>query len=134
MFPHPPVVVGLTLCHDVKVDHPSLEHTAVRCFTRLRANPFPANPPSFCVFATLTDGEGEETLTLTVTRQADQQEEVRRIDLPVRFPDRLHVLRCIVRVSRCGFPAPGVYLFTLFMDGEWLAQSALHVLPLEAER
>jgi hypothetical protein len=36
-----------------------------------------------------------------------------------------------IRAQRCSFPAPGEYLCTLLLNGEWLAQRRLRVAEKE---
>lgn len=127
MLSHPPVVVGLTLCRDVRVDPTSLDTTLIRSFTGLPVDSFPGTGRPFCAFAVLTDGDGNGDLDLIVTKLDDPMVVARRIRLPLRFRDRLQLVQCVIRVSRCAFPSPGLYLFSLYADGEWLAQKSLRV-------
>jgi hypothetical protein len=50
----------------------------------------------------------------------------------VRFTDRPGFVECVFRFNRFPFPGPGVYLFGLYLDGEWAAQRALRVYTREA--
>jgi hypothetical protein len=127
MLSHPPVIVGLTICRDVQVDPTSLDTSLIRSFTGLAVDSFPGGGQPFCVFAVLTDGAGSGDLELIVTKLDEPMEVARRIRLPLRFRDRLQLVQCVVRVNHCVFPSPGLYLFSPYADGEWLAQKAIRV-------
>jgi hypothetical protein len=129
MFAHPPVAVGLTVCRDVTVERPTQSLTLVRLFSHLAADSFPYDPGPFYAFAVLTDGYGEGQLELVVTKLDDPMLNASRSKLLLRFPDPLRRVECIIRVPNCTFPSPGVYLFGLYADGEWLAQTPVHVRP-----
>ena len=46
----------------------------------------------------------------------------------MRFPDHLAQLGVLFRMSAFVFPEPGPYLFTLLVDGAWVAHRKLHVV------
>src|SRR5262249_33631572 len=51
-------------------------------------------------------------------------------------PDRVSVVAEVVyhlRSHRCVFPAPGLYQFTLMVDGDWVAQRRLRVYKREIQ-
>lgn len=134
MVKHQPLVVGLTICHDVSRDPGRGEVSIHRSFTGIACEFFPAALTPFCVHCCLTDGEGTGELMLTVTSLADPMEEARRIVHPIRFRERLDLIDCVIRVNRCVFPAAGMYSVSLFLDGEWLAQRSLRVYLREEFR
>lgn len=125
MFPHPPVVVGLTIAQDIRYHSNSGNYSVIEAFNGLSGERFPLSVSPFAVLVTLTDAEGEGRLELVVTKLDDPMVEARRIYRTVRFKDRLQLLACVIRVERCIFPSPGVYLLTLSIDGEWLAHRSL---------
>jgi hypothetical protein len=127
MLLHPPVIVGLTICRDVQIDPASLDISLLHSFTGLAVDSFPGSGRPFCVVAVLTDGAGSGELELIVTKLDDPMEVARRIRLPLRFRDRLQLVQCVIRVNHCDFPSSGLYLFSLYADGEWLAQKAIRV-------
>lgn len=121
-----PVVVGLTIARDV-TRGPSGNLSVAKSYTGLRVGGFPAPVPPFSVLVTLTDGEGAGKLELRVTKLDDPMLEARRLSLPLQLHDRLQQLECPIRVGNCVFPSPGIYLFCLFLDDEWIAQRSLRV-------
>jgi hypothetical protein len=57
----------------------------------------------------------------------DTGEEVYSREGLVHFPDRLRVIDYRIRLKNCPFPAPGWYLFTVTVDGEWVAHRRVRV-------
>jgi hypothetical protein len=122
----PPIALGLTLCEKVIVEEGTKNVTLVSTFTKLRVDQFPTGPQRFVVFAVLTDGLGDGTIELVITR-LETDEAIYTYRNRLRFPDRLTEVRVLMRVNECSFPAPGRYQFTLLIDGDWLAQCHLQV-------
>ncbi len=67
MLPQP-IVVGLTLCEKIIVEEGTKTVSLVSCFTKLGVDVFPTPPERVCVYAALTDGFGEGTIDLLITR------------------------------------------------------------------
>jgi hypothetical protein len=121
-----PRAQGLTLCDYVIREEGTGNISLVNTFTRMRTLAFPSTPRPFCVFAALTDGQGEGNLELTVTN-FHTDEEILNVRRPIRFPDRFVDVRVIIRLNQCSFPQAGVYLFTLSIDDESIAQRRIRV-------
>ncbi len=121
-----PNVVGLTLCEQVITDASTRNLTLVNTFTRLRCSTFPSPPQRFVVGTVLTDGLGDGTMSLVVSR-LDTLDEVAQRRWRMRFADPLRIIRVIVRMRNVSFPVPGQYQLALFADEEWLAQTVLQV-------
>jgi hypothetical protein len=117
----PPVAVGLTICDYVIVEAKPNKITLVGGMTRLGLKHFPSVAPPFHVFATFTDGLGDATLKLVITR-LDTDEDVYTRQTRIRFQDKFSTVQVSFRVRDCQFPEPGWYFFTLLVDGEWVAQ------------
>jgi hypothetical protein len=101
-------------------------------FASIRAPEFPLLRPQFCVFAALTDGQGEATAQLSVTH-LETDREVYTLLRGLRFPDRFTEVRILFRLLEFRFPAPGSYLFTLLIDGEWAAHRRIRVYQAAQE-
>jgi hypothetical protein len=122
-----PLVLGLTICRDFIRDPDSGNYTVVRSFTGSPVDSFPGVSEPFCVFAILTEGFGEVPTELVVTYFGKEIFEYAQIRGSVRFADPLKLVDCVFRFQKFPFPEPGVYLFTLLVDGEWAAQKAVRV-------
>jgi len=120
------VALGLTLCDYVIVEEKTKKVSLIGCFTGIAANHFPAAVQPFSVFAVLTDGLGDATIKLSVSR-LDTQEEVLTRQMAYRFPDRLVEVRVHFRITQAVLPDPGWYQCTLFVDGQWVAHRRVNV-------
>jgi hypothetical protein len=121
-----PNVVGLTLCEQVVTDANTRNVTLVNSFGRLRCSTFPSPPQRFVVSTVLTDGLGDASMGLVVSR-LDTLAEVAERHWRMRFTDPLRVVRLILRFAELSFPVAGAYQFSLSADGEWIAQTILQV-------
>lgn len=125
MVPNP-VVLGLAVCEQVIVEEKTKNVTLVSCFTKLRVDAFPSPPQRLAVFAAFRDGHGTAKLELVIF-STESGEEIDAIHSTIQFPDRLTEVRAVFHLRRCVFPAPGRYLFTIRIDGEWMAQREIKV-------
>ena len=125
-----PVALGLTLCDYVIVEEKTKKVSLIGTFTGIRVSDFPSAPQPFSAYAMLTDGLGDASITLTVSRM-DTAEEIYRREMTSRFSDKLAELRVHFRVLNCQFPSAGWYQFSLLVDGEWVAQRLVRVTLVE---
>jgi hypothetical protein len=125
-----PTVVGLILCEQVIIEENTRNVTLVNSFSRLRFPSFPASPQQFVVYTVLTDGLGDGTISLVVSR-LDTLEDVYAHDWPVEFTDPLRRVRLVMRPTGLSFPEPVRYQVSLLADGEYLAQCVLRVVSEE---
>jgi len=127
------VVVGLTVCHDITRD-PSGDLTITRSFTGMAVPRFPAVGFPFCVLLTLTDGGGDGLLEFVITKHDDPMIELPRRSYRLAFHDTLQLIECAIRSGHCAFPSAGHYVFSVFLDGEWLAQKSIRIYSTETGR
>ena len=124
----PPTVVGLTVCRDFLREPASGNYSVIRSFTGYPLDSFPGTGEPFRVFAILTSGHGEADAELVVTWFGDEEvAEYARVRGRVPFPDPIRLVECVFRFDSFPFPGPGIYLFTLLLDGEWAAQRSIRV-------
>jgi hypothetical protein len=116
-----PNVVGLTLSELVITDANSRNVSLVNTFSRLRCSVFPSPPQRFVVSTVLTDGLGDATMVMVVSRMDTLEELVDR-HWRMRFIDPLRVVRLILRFSELSFPV-GRALPVQFVS-EWRMASA----------
>ncbi len=129
MFPRP-IALGMTLCEKVIVEKGTENISLVSTFNKMSVRQLPSVPRPFAVFAMVTDGMGDGTIDLVVTRQ-DSDQVIYALRQRVRFPDRLTEVRILFQVNACSFPAAGVYQFSLLVDEQWLAHRRLHIVLKE---
>lgn len=125
-----PVALGLTLCDAVIIEQGTNKASLIGTFSTFRAGQFPFTPLPFCVFAPLTDAQGDADVSLTIER-LESNERIEEASQRVRFPGRFAEVRVLFRLATCTFPQSGTYLFTLLVDGEWVAHRRVRVLPRE---
>jgi hypothetical protein len=124
-----PLALGLSICEDVVVEPASGDVSLIRSFTGLPVGQFPSVARSFCIVSALTDGLGEADASLQVGRFAEAYQEVYRVQSKLDFPDPLRIVYYVMRLTHCPLPGPGIYLFTLSLNGSWVAQRSLRVYP-----
>src|SRR5438445_463935 len=107
-----PNAVGLILCHWVIVEENTRNVTLANSCQRLELSEFPSRPDPFAVYTILTDGLGQITLELVVSRN-DTLEEIYTKSFTTDFKDPLRQLRLWWHVRACTFKVPGRYQFGL---------------------
>jgi hypothetical protein len=117
----PPIALGLVLCQGSIIEEKTRNVTLVNTFVRHDVEEFPSPPQRFTVFSVITDGQGDATIDLVVTRLATG-EEIFAQRVPWNFPNRLTEVRLLYKITQCRFPAPGLYQVTILVDGDWIAQ------------
>ena len=127
-MPQRPTAISLMLCDQVVFEQGTQKPYLLGVFTGVAADAFPTLPQRFDLFAALTDGLGEVTITLSVAR-LDTDQEIYSQKMRVRFPDPMLVVNLRFRVRRLIFDAPGTYLFALTVDDEEIAARRVRVYP-----
>lgn len=129
----PPIALGLILCDYAILEAGTAKVSLIGTFTKRTVAVLPSEPEPFFVFAALTAGYGDATITLTLTR-LDTDDEVLTRDLTrIHFPDKLEEVQLLVQVEDWSFPAAGWYEFALLVDGEGIAQRRLEVTMSEEQ-
>ena len=106
--------------------------TVVNAFTRRTAGSFPAEPFPFMVLALLTDGLGEGTVDVVISRP-DTEENLYRRTASYRFTDPLATVQVTLRVRHFSFPEPGRYQVAVKIDNELFAHRNLQLVLEENE-
>jgi hypothetical protein len=122
-----PNAVGLIICRFVIVEEKTRNVTLVNSFQRLAVEEFPSLPTPFAVYAVLTDGLGDMSLDLIVSRN-ETLEAIYTRSFQMTFQDPLRQVRLTWQVRSCSFPAAGAYQFGLQAEGEPITQSVLQVM------
>ncbi len=119
-----PTAVGLVLCQQAVIEEKTRNVTLVNCFNRRAQESFPTPAQSFTVYAVLTDGLGDMTLSLSVA-PLDTLVPMATHSRKVKFTNPLQELRLLASTKSFSFPKPGRYQVSLLADGEVLAQRVL---------
>jgi hypothetical protein len=124
--PHP-VTIGVHLCDYLLIEEATRKFSLIGLLRKWSSETFPFAVPPFFVFSLLTDCEGMGRLEFIATR-LETDEEVYHWTARGRFPNRLRQSHLYFRILNCTLPAPGIYLFTLSVDGAFLAQYRVPVM------
>ena len=122
----PPICPGLTICNYVLIEERTTKVSTIGAFNVFRAKAFPFSPLPFCVFTILTGGHGDAAVELMVT-DLESDEEVVSVSSAMRFRERFSEVRVLFRLSAIQFLKAGAYLFTLLVDGDWVAHKRVRV-------
>ena len=86
---------------------------------------YPYSTQRISVFAQLVNGLGEVPFFVDV-RHAETEELVFTTNTyKLVFPSRSIVVQMAMRIEGCNFPLPGLYLFQLFCDNNWVCDTGL---------
>ena len=121
-----PVAQGMFFCDQLIIEQGTLKASAIGMFEGQSADRFPAFLSPFTVFALLSGGLGQGTMSLEVAR-LDTGEVVFRQDDEWTFGDKLEQLRYVLHLQGLILPEPGAYQFTLLADDQWVAQKRLRM-------
>jgi hypothetical protein len=126
-----PVPRPLLLCEEVLYDSPrGLFHT-VGVFNALRSSanpPFPYQHSSLCVFAQLSDCQGQVPSRIDIVEAATLEPIFQSSTHSLVFRSRSSVVNAVFRIHNCSFPRPGVYWVQLYCHGVFLVDQVLHLL------
>jgi hypothetical protein len=127
-----PVAIGLLLCDQAIYEEGTRNATLVNTFSTITVDGFPSLPISFTIFAMLTDGVGDVTISLTITHLESDEIVFQRAE-QARFRDPFVEVRLRCRVQNFVVPAAGTYVVMILADGQWVAQRRLEVLEGEVD-
>lgn len=119
-----PTAVSLVTCEQVIVEEYTRNLTIVNSFTHRTMRSFPSEPISFFVFALLTDGLGDTSFDVVISR-LDTMEELFQRSVSYRFTDPLELVRFQLRIRNFSFPVPGRYHVALEAGKELIAERVL---------
>jgi hypothetical protein len=123
-----PIGQALLVCDQIITDAPTNKKSLIGVFNNLMALSFPVLHPSMCVFAALTNGNGQMEATLRCTVDA---EEVMKASGRIEFPDPNQVIELVFNLRGIVFPRPGMYTFELLCDGEFVIEKRFQVTKVE---
>ena len=121
-----PVAVGRWLCERVLIEQGTTNPSLIAAFTGLGVEQFPARPLPFSVFSTLTDAEGQGTISLRFN-SLESGEMIYRSDRGILVSDRLTTVNVHFRVERVVFPEAGFYEVSLHVDDDLVTARRLRV-------
>jgi hypothetical protein len=125
-MPQRPNAISLMLCDEVAFEPKTQKPDLRGVFIGIAVDSVPTPAQRFDIFAALTDGHGDVTMTFSV-EHLDTQEVIYAQKLPVHFPHPLKVVNLRFRVRKLTFSAPGNYLFAISADDHEVAARRVRV-------
>lgn len=110
-----PALVAMLICELAIREEGTGRLTLIRIFDTIRLPRFPGRQPAFCVYAKVTDAQGDYSISLELVRLEDLQ----TIGLGAflaTIHDRLTSVECVFHLDSLTFERPGRYEFRLLAD------------------
>lgn len=123
--PHP-VLNAMLICDQTFQDEQSGKMSLVGIFETVRAYQFPARHGRLCVYAKLTDLQGEYRFRLELV-QLEELKIVGQGQFSATFGDRMVPLELTFQVLDTLFERSGRYEFRLYANDRWVGSKTLTV-------
>lgn len=96
----------------------------------IRVEKFPFRQPRLCIFAILSNGLGRTPFHFDISDA--QTGELIRVTLTdfIMFPHRRKNVRVVMSLENFIFPRAGLYLFDLYCNNTWVADTTLEVISV----
>lgn len=124
--PHP-ALNAMLICDQVVQDEATGKTVLVGIFETVSAYQFPARHGFLCIYAKLTDAQGEYRIRLELVRLEDLRV-IGQGKLRATFGDRMAPAELIFQVGDLLFQGPGRYEFRLYANDRWMGSKSLNVL------
>lgn len=121
-----PSAISLMMCDQVVFEHGTQKPYLLGAFNGIAATAFPTAPQRLDVFAALTDGLGDVTMSLSVV-DLGTDEEIYSQPITLRFVDPLQVVNFRFRIRQLVFEEAGTYLFALTVGDHEVAARRVRV-------
>jgi len=124
--PHP-ALNAMVICDQTIQDQATGKTTLAGIFETVSAYQFPALHGILCVYAKLTDTQGEYRIRLELVRLEDLRV-IGQGQLRATFSDRMAPAELIFQVGSLLFQGPGRYEFRLYANDRWVGSKSLSVV------
>ena len=122
-----PIAEALILCDEIITEAGTNKKSLIGTFNSIVSANFPMQHAKICVYAAMTNGQGEMTGELRCVRVDDQQE-IFKAAGNVQFADPNQVVEMSFNFRNILFERPGLYTFELIAGEELLLEKRFHVL------
>ena len=122
-----PIAEALILCDEIITEAGTNKQSLIGTFNSIVSGNFPMQHAKICVYAAMTNGQGEMTGELRCVRVDDQQE-IFKAAGNVKFADPNQVVEMSFNFRNILFERPGLYTFELIAGEELLLEKRFHVL------
>jgi hypothetical protein len=125
--PHPEVL-ALLVCDQIITDRITGKQSLIGMFSVIHALKFPVTHPQLAVFASLTGGHGEVTLSIRVVDSNESRRPLVEGNGKVRFASPLAVANLALQFHGLTFAEPGEYRVQMLCDGELMREARLRLM------
>ncbi len=124
--PHP-AINAMLICDQALIEESTAKSTLVGVFETISAFQFPARHGPLCVYAKLTDAEGQYRIRLDLVRLEDLSS-IGQGQFTATFGSRMGSAEMVFQIYGLVFAAPGRYEFRLYANDRWMGSKALNVV------
>ncbi|MBI4536821.1 MAG: hypothetical protein HY712_02560 [candidate division NC10 bacterium] len=124
--PHP-AINAMLICDQAMIEEATAKSTLVGVFETISAFQFPARHGPLCVYAKLTDAEGQYRIRLELVRLEDLSV-IGQGQFTATFANRMGSAEMVFQLYGLAFPDPGRYEFRLYANNRWMGSKALNVV------
>lgn len=124
------ICVAMVVCDDIFRDVQTGKAILVGAFSTIGCEEFPALHHQLSVYFTITNGNGEYDLSLSIEEEATGNNLV-TLRGPLTTKDPLELADIDIHFRHVEFPSPGKYWITLKSDGEIINQRPILLKRLE---
>jgi len=124
--PHP-AINAMLICDQALVEESTAKSTLVGVFETINAFQFPARHGPCCVYAKVTDAEGQYRIRLDLVRLEDLSV-LGQGQFNATFGNRMSSAELVFQLYGLTFPEPGRYEFRLYANNRWMGSKALNVV------
>ena len=122
-----PIAEALIICDEIINEAGTNKKSLIGTFNNIVSSEFPMQHPKICVYAAMTNGQGEMGGELRCVRVDDQQE-IFKASGTVVFADPNQVVEMSFNFRNILFERTGLYTFELIAGEELLLEKRFHVL------
>ena len=125
-----PLVLSLVLCDQIITEHLTLKKSLIGAFNSIGFEALPGVYPRMCVYAALTNGQGETTANLRCVFMDTDDSEGRtlwEVNAPIAFDNPNQVVEICFELNKIAFDSVGLHSFELSCGEELLMERRFHV-------
>ena len=125
-----PLVLALVLCDQIITEQLTLKKSLIGAFNSVGFESLPAFYPRMCVYAALTNGQGQTVAMLRCVCM-DTPDGIGRtlweVNAPIAFDNPNQVVEMCFELNKIAFDVAGLHSFELSCGGELLLERRFHV-------
>jgi hypothetical protein len=122
-----PIVEALIICDEIINEAGTNKKSLIGTFNSIVSEQFPMQHPKICVYAAMTNGQGDMSGELRCVRVEDQEVIFKAVGR-VQFADPNQVVEMSFNFRNIVFEHPGLYTFELLAGDEMLLEKRFHVV------